>query len=138
MKALEASAIQEDFEKIKDGILLTPYLRYGSLLADRSVEGFSSFMKKHWHCPKCNKDFMFTLEELVRHQDQCVGRDFKEIQLQQSKPETETRSTGTPYYCKECKDTFMFLPTQILKHKLYHANEKTLQQDTPQKDKMEI
>ncbi len=108
--------------------MLNTYIRYGSILdeQEKPVEaGFTSFMKKHYTCKFCQQNFIFNLQEIQQHHEQCTARkrpkEPEEGPSQQKTQQTTTTSTArTRHYCEKCDKTFVFTPTEILVHAKQH------------------
>eukprot|EP01119_Soliformovum_irregulare_P013907 TRINITY_DN3747_c0_g1_i2.p1 TRINITY_DN3747_c0_g1~~TRINITY_DN3747_c0_g1_i2.p1 ORF type:complete len:586 (+),score=198.21 TRINITY_DN3747_c0_g1_i2:1720-3477(+) len=83
MEQLEVMAMAntDDFDQDKVGTQINDYLRFGSVLEEDEMDqsaAFTSYMKKSYHCEKCQRDFMFNLEELKKHQDEHSEKKSKE------------------------------------------------------------
>ena len=72
----DKSAYSQSFEAMKHGALVTPYLRHGSVYDTRTAKqamGFSKHMRKHWTCPRCMKKVIVPIDELRKHERDCVA-----------------------------------------------------------------
>ena len=39
------------------------------------ADAYSSYMQKHWTCPKCEEQFVVTVIERIQHEQDCAQRD---------------------------------------------------------------
>eukprot|EP01114_Cavostelium_apophysatum_P019440 TRINITY_DN6273_c0_g1_i1.p1 TRINITY_DN6273_c0_g1~~TRINITY_DN6273_c0_g1_i1.p1 ORF type:complete len:307 (-),score=104.57 TRINITY_DN6273_c0_g1_i1:210-1130(-) len=127
MKELEAAqeATTEGFDAVKEGVKITAWLRYGSILeeGDQSIfAGFSSYMSRRYHCNDCGGDFFFNLEQLQQHISECK-KDAKVEVAPSNEPERDISEASNEggYFCETCKKNYAFGPIQILKHKKLHS-----------------
>ena len=61
-------------EQLKGGVRVCPGVRFGALY-DGPVRagGFASVLQHHTECSKCQLKMLVTLEELLQHEEQCIG-----------------------------------------------------------------
>lgn len=129
MQQLEMSheAQSSSFAETKGGIKLTGWLRYASILEENEkpiTAGFSKFLKKHFHCEKCGGNFIFNVDEIQQHTEECWHQkqtyNSKE-EIQEESPTSE-QSTRNRFYCEKCDKTYFFTPLELLRHTSSHKS----------------
>jgi len=113
MQALELAqnAQTESFENSKGGIKINSYLRWGSITETQNISAsFSKYLKKHYHCQTCGKDFIFNVDDLTNHNQECSKIS--------STMET-TQQEQTIFKCDKC-GRVVESAIKLLKHKKIH------------------
>ncbi|KAI9138090.1 P-loop containing nucleoside triphosphate hydrolase protein [Paraphysoderma sedebokerense] len=120
----------------KQGIQITSYLRYKSVSTSKLSESvskasFTDFMRTYWKCGNCQGEFMFNKSEVLNHLQGCLKAD--DIQNKVTMDDEEETNIGAmsqsgpsvgakEYQCKDCGQTLMLTPIEILKHRKSHKN----------------
>lgn len=118
--------------KIKGGVMITPYLTYSCLKDELSVSvsmGEAEFLRQHYHCPKCQQHLIVTVVERIQHDEDCALKsNLESIDAESTKSneltdniEGKTTSSQRTYFCDVCNEDFHFTPIEILKHKKSHV-----------------
>ncbi|XP_054718318.1 probable ATP-dependent RNA helicase DHX34 [Uloborus diversus] len=115
----ESSDAVED--PVKGGLKIKNYLTYNCLVDKNDTH--LQYIQKHWTCPVCDKEFVATVLDQVRHKEQC-----EELNKEKNPESTETNVRNPlqkPYFCAVCQEEFSFTIAETLKHKRSHSNDKS-------------
>ena len=108
--------------RMKNGIQLTPFLRYGSVQyqtgsaeEEQDVKiGAQRTRRNVWECPQCHKAWMVTEAEKAKHlKEECKPASTTD----QTSGEKKNVPGKKGYVCDRCNQTLDLTPMEILRHK---------------------
>ncbi|XP_071946737.1 probable ATP-dependent RNA helicase DHX34 [Antedon mediterranea] len=113
----------------KGGTQVNSYLTIASLQEnEKSKLGlYSSVLREHWTCPKCNEPMIVTMVERLEHQSQC-NQLLDEPTAASSANSTTVSGNSSikrltkEFHCEICNKDLNLSSVEILKHKRSHKS----------------
>ncbi|XP_033109817.1 probable ATP-dependent RNA helicase DHX34 [Anneissia japonica] len=117
---------------IKGGTQVNSYLTIASLQDNdsNSLGMYSSVLREHWTCLKCNEAMIVTMVERLQHQSECKSTqllDTAGTSADSTSAKSSLKKLAKAFYCEICKQDFSLTSTEILKHKRSHKATDSLQ-----------
>lgn len=106
----------------KGGYAVTDFLTYNCLTSDTDL--YSDCLRTFWTCPHCSLHMPLTPLERIAHENTCpkappAGPPGAEEAAPE--PQQKTSALQRPYHCEACQKSFLFTPTEVLRHRRQHV-----------------